>query len=139
VEFETNPRIKRIWERFLDYELGQLRFVADLFQEQEGRDAAEILPASLPEPIRYESHREFVRDVLRAEVTLSAVGSDYADQSEETTETRAYRDQLNSDGSPSDTVAAGYIWMPGTELVTKTDNGHPAGSRAGQKGPNDAR
>jgi rubrerythrin len=31
VEYENNSRIKRIWERFLDYELGHLRFVADLF------------------------------------------------------------------------------------------------------------
>ena len=44
VEFETNPRIKQIWERFLDYELGQLQFVADLFQKHEGRDAGEIIP-----------------------------------------------------------------------------------------------
>ena len=27
-----------------------------------------------------------------------------------------YRQQLNSAGSPSDTVAAGYRWTPGTEL-----------------------
>jgi hypothetical protein len=134
VEFETNPRIKRIWERFLDYELGQLRFVADLFQEHEGRDAAEILPESLPEPIRYESHREFVRDVLRAEVDLSAVGSDYVERSKESSATRAYRDQVNADGSPSDTVAGGYVWMPGTELATMTDDGQPAGTHAGRKG-----
>lgn len=113
--------------------------MADLFQEHEGRDAAEILPESLPEPIRYESHREFVRDVVRAEVNLSAVGADYVERSQESADTRAYRDHLNSDGSPSDTVAGGYIWMPGTELATMTDDGHPAGSHAGRKGANDAR
>jgi len=139
VEFETNPRIKGIWERFLDYELGQLRFVADLFQEHEGRDAAEILPEALPEPIRYESHREFVRDVLRAEVNLSAVGADYVERSKESSATRAYREQLNADGSPSDTVAGGYVWMPGTELATMTDEGQPAGTLAGRKGAKDAR
>jgi hypothetical protein len=26
---------------------------------------------------------------------------------------------LNTDGSPSETVAAGYIWTPGTELNRK--------------------
>ena len=35
VEYESNPHIKRIWERFLDYELGHLRFVADLFEQTE--------------------------------------------------------------------------------------------------------
>jgi hypothetical protein len=128
VEFETNPRIRSIWERFLEYELGQLRFVAELFQEHEGRDPAEVLPESLPEPIRYESHREFVREVLRAEVDLSAAGTEFVPRSQETDETRRYRDQVNSDGSPSDTAAAGYVWMPGSELNA---NGHSVTSGAG--------
>jgi rubrerythrin len=123
VEYENNSRIKRIWERFLEYELGHLRFVADLFEKTEKRDAAEVLTGTLPKPIRYDSHREFVRQVLRTEVHLSAVDSQFVDRSQETEHTRNYRHQMNSEGSPSDTVAAGYIWTPGTELAA------PAGSR----------
>jgi rubrerythrin len=123
VEYENNARIKRIWERFLEYELGHLRFVADLFEKTEKRDAAEVLSGSLPKPIRYDSHREFVRQTLRTEVNLSAVDSQFVDRSQETEHTRNYRQQMNSEGSPSDTVAAGYIWTPGTELAA------PAGSR----------
>jgi hypothetical protein len=78
---------------------------------------AEILEAACPAPIRYESHRAFVRDVLRAEVTLSAAGTEFVDRRQETKDTRAYRTQMNADGSPSDTVAASYRWMPGTELA----------------------
>jgi rubrerythrin len=117
VEYEGNPRIKRIWERFLDYELGHLRFVADLFENTERRDASEVLSASLPQPIRYESHREFVRQVLRTEVNLSAAGTEFVDRSQETEHTRDYRTHMNSEGSPSDKVAASYIWTPGTELA----------------------
>jgi ribonucleotide reductase alpha subunit len=40
----------------------------------EGRDAEEILPAKLPEPIQYESQRAFVREVLEQEVDLRAQG-----------------------------------------------------------------
>jgi hypothetical protein len=117
VESESNSRIKQIWERFLDYELGQLRFVADLFENMEKRDAAEVLSAALPQPIRYESHREFVRQTLRNEINLSAVDSNFVDRSQETKETRNYRSHMNSEGSPSDRVAASYIWTPGTELA----------------------
>jgi hypothetical protein len=117
VEYESNSRIKQIWERFLDYELGQLRFAADLFESHEKRDAAEVLSASLPQPIRYESHREFIRQTLRNEVNLSAVDSNFVDRSQETQETRQYRNHMNSEGSPSDRVAASYIWTPGTELA----------------------
>jgi hypothetical protein len=123
VEYENNVRIKRIWERFLEYELGHLRFVADIFENTEKRDAAEVLTGVLPKPIRYDSHREFVRQVLRTEVHLSAVDSQFVDRRQETEPTRNYRHQMNSEGSPSDTVAAGYIWTPGTELAA------PAGSR----------
>jgi hypothetical protein len=118
VESETNPQIKRIWERFLDYELGHLRFVAEVFENTEKRDAAEVLSASLPQPIRYTSHREFVRQTLRTELNLSAVDSDFVDRRQETQATQEYRRHMNADGSPSDRVAASYIWTPGTELTT---------------------
>src|SRR5439155_15024665 len=45
VQQESNPRIREIWDRFLAYELGQLRFVMDLFRKIEKRDPAEVLPA----------------------------------------------------------------------------------------------
>jgi rubrerythrin len=117
VEYEQNSRVKQIWERFLDYELGHLRFVAELFENTEKRDAAELLEQACPAPIRYESHRAFVRDTLRREVHLSAVGSEFVDRDQESEETRDYRAHMNAEGSPSDTVAAGYIWTPGTELA----------------------
>jgi hypothetical protein len=122
LEYEKNSQVRKIWERFLDYELGQLRFVAELFEKTEKRDAAAILPESLPAPIRYESHRTFVREVLRKEVNLSAVGTEFVDRSQETEQTRAYRTHLNSAGSPSDIVAASYVWTPGTELAVPAKN-----------------
>jgi hypothetical protein len=130
VEYEQNSRIKRLWERFLDYELGQLRFVADLFEQTEKRDAAEVLSGALPKPIRYDSHREFVRHVLRTEVQLSAAGHEFIERSEETAQTRDYRSHMNADGSPSDTVAAGYIWTPGTELAAPRQHKVPESEKS---------
>lgn len=117
VESEGNSKIRAIWERFLEYELGQLRFVADLFEQVERRDAAEVLSSHLPAPIEYVSHREFVQETLRAEVDLRARGVNFVRPDEESDATREQRRQLNSEGSPSETVAAGYIWHPGTELA----------------------
>lgn len=116
-QYETNPRIKAIWDRFLDYELGQLHFVMELFKQVENRDPAEILPATLPEPIEYRSHREFVRETLVREVDLRASGTQFVSKEDEPERSLAYREQLNSEGSPTETVAAGYKWMPGTELT----------------------
>jgi len=120
MEYETNPRVKQIWERFCDYELGHLHMVMDLFQRFENRDPAEVLPATLPEPIEYESHRQFVRETLNNEVDLRAAGTQFInveDEPDRAPLSIAYREQMNSEGSPTEIVAAGYTWTPGTELV----------------------
>jgi hypothetical protein len=85
----------------------------------ENRDPAEVLPASLPEPIEYRSHRQFVRETLANEVDLRAAGAQFVGKDDEPERSLAYREQMNSKGSPSETVAAGYRWMPGTELTAE--------------------
>jgi hypothetical protein len=137
VEFEGNPRIRKIWERFLDYELGHLELVRDLFEATERRDAAEILPARLPEPIQYRSQRDFVRQVLADEVDLRANGTEIVGKETLSKDHRspAYANRMNADGSPSETVAAGWIWTPGGELTTRaarrngSANGHARRAR----------
>jgi hypothetical protein len=114
---EEDSRLKALWERFCDYELGQMHFVKELFQRHEGRDAEEVLPRELSEPIRYESHRDFVRETLR-EVPFRAVGYEIGEL-QESAETLAYRRDLDSQGSPSSSVAAGWRWQPGTELAVR--------------------
>ncbi len=122
VQQESNPRIRAIWERMLDYELGHFSLVSSLFKEHERRDPEEVIPRQLPEPIPFESHREFVRDVLAAEVDLRANGTEIVALEEEGESSLAYRQHMNSQGSPSETVAQGYAWRPGTELTLKVVN-----------------
>jgi rubrerythrin len=116
---ESNPRIKAIWERFLDYELGHLHMAMELFKKHEKRDPEEILPAEFPEPIPFASQREFVRETLANEVDLRADGTKFVPKEKESAASLAYREGVNADGSPSETVAAGYRWAPGSELKLK--------------------
>lgn len=120
VESEPNSRIKAIWERFLDYELGHLEVVRNLFEKYENRDAAEILPAGLPAPIPFESQREFVRSTLETEIDLRTDGSRFVSKDKEGHKSREYRQHINSEGSPSNSVAEGYLWTPGTELAQQS-------------------
>ncbi len=115
---EEHPRIKPIWERFLDYELGHLQYAMEVCKEIERRDPAEFLPAALPEPIAYKSNREYVRQVLRDEVNLRADGSRFVDRTQEPQRSLEYRREMNQDGSPSQIAAAGWLWAPGGELTT---------------------
>ncbi len=119
MEQESNPRIKAIWERFLDYELGHLQVARELFKEHERRDPAEILPEALPEPIPFASQREFVRRTLAGEVELRARGTEIVPKDKESKASVAYREAMNAEGSPSEIVAAGYRWAPGSELKLK--------------------
>lgn len=113
---EDNPRLKSIWERFTDYELGHLHFVMDLCRRAGISDPEELLPAELPDPIRFESHRGFIRDVLTKEADLRTAGTLFVPKEQESQASLAYRARLNSTGSPSRSISAGYRWAPGTEL-----------------------
>lgn len=119
VEQETNPRIKAIWERFLDYELGHYAYVSELFKQYERRDPAEVISQTLPDPMPFKSNREFVRQTLKQEVDLRTSGKQFVSKDKEDHASLAYRQHINSDGSPSQTVAEGYQWAPGTELNRK--------------------
>ena len=119
MEQEENPRIKAIWERFLDYEQSHLHLVCELFKKYERRDPAEILGGSVPKLIEFKSQRDFVRKTLAEEMDLRAKGHDYVDKKSEGHASRDYRNHLNSEGVPAEAVSAGYQWAPGTELSLK--------------------
>jgi hypothetical protein len=114
MEQEQNPRIKALWERFVDYELGHFHAVADLMRVLERRDPRELFFGGLPNRIEFKSHRELVQKVLAEEVDLRARGAQYVARSEESEATLAYRRHINSQGSPSSIVSAGYCWGPGS-------------------------
>jgi rubrerythrin len=122
---ESNPHIRGIWERFVDYELGHLAVARELFQEIDGRDPAEVLPQRLPEPIAYESQRAFIRKTLSSEVDLRAHGTELVDKTEvpRSSPSHAWREHLSSEGSPAEKIAAGWAWLPGTELSNITSPG----------------
>ena len=116
VESETNPRIKAIWERFLDYELGHLSVVTELFKKYERRDPEEVLGNVAPAPLEFAPQRDFVRKVLETEVSLRANGTEFVPLEQESELSLEQRAMLNADGSPTNTVSAGYQWSPATEL-----------------------
>jgi hypothetical protein len=117
-EQEANPRIKALWEQFLDYELGHFQVALRLFKDIERRDPAEVLGGGeLPARIVFRSHRDFVRKVVEEEVQLRKNGTEFVDVEEEGESSIAYREAVNADGSPSSIISSTYSWEPGTELM----------------------
>jgi hypothetical protein len=75
---ESDRRIKSLWELHLNQEIGQLQVVGDIMRRYEGRDPAELLPPSLPDvPLTFEPNKDYVRQVLAAQVDLRTDGTDY--------------------------------------------------------------
>jgi rubrerythrin len=120
---ESDPRVKAIWDRFLAWELGHLHVALDIFRSAENRDPLEVIPRELPEPIRFESHRGYVRSTLENEVNLRPLGTLFVDQSQlpSASPSLAYRSMVNAKGSPSEVVAASWKWTPGTEVALMAD------------------
>lgn len=118
-EQESNYHVRDIWERFLEYELGHFHMACDALQKFENRDPREIIPHDFDSPLEFRSQREFVRKVLASEIDVRASGTNFVSKDHEGALSQRYRDMVNADGSPSDTVASGYVWAPGTELNRK--------------------
>lgn len=114
---ESEPRLRALWERFLDYELGHLQVAMALFKSVERRDPAQVLgDGKLPAGIAFKSQRDFVRQVLADEVQLRKDGTRFVPEEGEAVASITWRNQMNAQGSPSQAVAQGYQWAPGTEL-----------------------
>ncbi len=115
---ETNPRVKAMWEKFLDYELGHFQAALKLFKDLERRDPETVLgDGKLPPFIKFESHRKFVRQTIEDETSLRKNGTQFVQEDAEGRSSIAYREAVNAEGSPSSTVSDTYSWMPGTELM----------------------
>lgn len=118
LEQETNPRLKALWQNFLEFELGHLQVAMQLFKEVEKRDPAEVLgDGKLPPFIRFESHREYLREVVAAETQLRKRGTEFVDEADEGKSSLEYRAAVNAGGCPSEIVSATYSWTAGTELM----------------------
>jgi hypothetical protein len=70
---------------------------------------------------RFQHHFARMNRELRGALARS-VGTQFVHESQvpPSSPSIAYRSQINSDGPPSETVAAGFRYTPGTELLKRT-------------------
>ena len=66
-EDEVDEEIKKIWEIFLDMEIGHLHLVADMFKKYEKRDPEEVIGNEIVIPCRFKSQKAYVQKVLEKE------------------------------------------------------------------------
>jgi hypothetical protein len=125
---ESDARIKAIWERHLDMEIGQLRAAADLLRTYEGTDAEEILPAGLPDvPLTFETNKAYVREVLANTVDLRMDGLGYTPVDDLPKDHRfwSFSGTVNAGGAPSDVVLIENIEQNGRDYRDETEGPNP--------------
>jgi hypothetical protein len=73
METESDPRIREIWSRMFDIEVSHLHRAAELLLAYEGRTWQQVMPdGSFPAPLKLTSNVDYVRDILKNTVTLTA-------------------------------------------------------------------
>src|SRR3954470_5319020 len=113
MEQESDPRLKALWQNFLEFELGHLQAAMELFKQVERRDPAEVLgDGALPPFIRFESHREYLRQVVANETPMRKNLTQFVSEADEGQSSLDYRAAVNAGGSPSTVVSATYSWTP---------------------------
>jgi len=120
---EDDPRIKAMWELHLNMELEHLRIAADLMQRYEGREAAEILPKELPEPVRFEPNKQFLRELLATQIDVTSLGTGYVHEAHE--RFQQMQAALNDGGVPSEQVIEEHRDKFGTDYRLESEGPHP--------------
>lgn len=125
---EVDPRIRAVWELHLNQEIEHLRLACEMMRRFEGVEPEEILPASLPEPTRFQENKQFVRDVLASQINLRTEGTQYIplDQLRPDALYFTYQQQVNGDGPvPSEQVIAEHVRAQGSDYRDQTEGPHP--------------
>jgi hypothetical protein len=125
---ESDQRIRALWELHLDMEIGQLQAACNLLRWFEGVEPEEILPPALPDvPVTFEPNKQYVRDVLAAQVDLRTDGPAYVPLADLASDHRyfGYQDTVNAGGAPSEQVIERNRSDRGREFRDETEGDHP--------------
>jgi hypothetical protein len=125
---EGDRRIRDVWERHLDMELGQLQAACGFLRRYEGVDPEEILPPALPDtPVTFEPNKEYVRTGLAEQIDLRTDGLGYVPLDQLPSDHRYFEHQrrLQTASAPSERVIDDAREARGTEYRDETDGAHP--------------
>ncbi|SHN47191.1 hypothetical protein [Cryptosporangium aurantiacum] len=127
---ETDRRVKAIWELHLNEEITHLQIAADLLRRHDGREPEELIGDSLPQPVRFESNKAYLRELMADQMDLTKLGSGYVREAHERFEWM--QQQIHGgEKPPSERVIDEHRARFGTEYRLETEGPHPiAGLRA---------
>ena len=79
-ETEVDRYVKKIWEEHFEQEVLHLHMAVDLLKKYEGTEWQEVIPdGEFPELLKFQPTKDYVREVLASQVTLTAENEEFAD------------------------------------------------------------
>ena len=79
---ESNPNVKKIWERFLEQEIAHLHAAVENLKKYENKDWQEVIPkGEFPELVKFRSNIDYIRKILKGTVTKTANRESYVELS----------------------------------------------------------
>jgi len=106
-------------------ELAHLQQACDLLRRYDGREPEEIVGSTgLPEPIRFEPNKEYLRHLLATTIDVTTLGAGYVTEAHERFE--RMQEQLHGDEQPpSERVIELHRERFGDEYRIETEGPHP--------------
>ncbi|MGI5240813.1 hypothetical protein [Dactylosporangium sp. CA-139066] len=128
MEQESDRRIKSLWELHLQMELGHLQQAAGLLRRHDGREPEQIAGAAgVPEPLRFEPNKGFLRHLLATQIDLTKLGEGYVREAHQRFEWMQ-RQVHGGEQPPSEDVIDRHRERFGGEYRIETDGPHPVES-----------
>lgn len=127
---ETDPKVKQVWELHLNMELAHLQAACDLLRRHDGREPEELLAPQLPEPVRFEPNKEYVRHLLDTQMDLTTLGAGYVREQHERFE--QMQEQVHGgEKPPSERVIDMHRERFGDEYRVEPEGPHPVSALRG--------
>jgi len=121
---EDHPRIKALWELHLNMEIEHLRIAAELVKTLDGKEPEELVPATMPEAIRFQENKAYLRKVLTETIDRASDGPDFVPITDLPDDHRyfAYQQAVNSGGLvPTEQVIRQYQDLHGHDYRFATE------------------
>jgi hypothetical protein len=127
LQYEEDPRVKKLWEQHLDMEIEHLRIACELMKENGQKDPEAMLPKQMPDPFKFESNIEYVRKIMAEQTDFNADGTEFVpgDQLAADSNYQKYQKAVNAGGVPSEQVIEKHVQEKGRDYRQELNGAHP--------------
>jgi hypothetical protein len=128
LQTEDDPKVKPLWELHLNFEIEHLRLACETMRAVDGNDPEAMLPKYLPEPVKFQSNKAYVRRVLGTQLDLTAKDVNIIPLKDLGRDDRyfAYRGAVNGNTPPpTEAIIDTHREKTGTDYRLETEGPHP--------------